>query len=1148
MQKHSLRSWLTIAAVPMIGLAMTLPATDALGASTARPSATAPAHLSGASTKVIVFLRDTLKGFAPRSAARMSALRSEEAPLLTELRASGAQDVQAARVLPFIVATVTPTERAALMSNRQVLAVEPDSLIREPSPMTSTGPTSAGASKRPAVASSPSICGTATNPELDPEALSVIKADQATAAGYTGAGVTVAYIADGVDPTNPDFQRNAAYASAGSPAGTPILTQVNFSGDPAGTKAGGGEAFLDSSSIAAQGNTVYDLSSFVNAAHPTPSTPCDIKIVGAAPGASVMGLDVFSTDYDTTQSNFLQAIDYAVANGVKVINESFGANNFPDTSLDATRLADDEAVAAGVTVVVSSGDAGVTSTLGSPSTDPNLISVGASTTFRSYAQTAYGGINAPAANGTWINNNISSLSSGGFSMAGGNTVSLVAPGDLNWALCDANTSLFVDCSNDNLAASPIEQTGGTSESSPLTAAAAADVIQAYASTHAGTDPSPALVKQILVSSATDISAPAVQQGAGLLNVLAAAQLAASITGTSGPALGGLLIGPNQINLVQKPKASTSTSIKVTNTGATAATVDLSTRGLTKVLSTPSGSFCLNPSTSTSSCGPPTANSFPIWSGVTEVYQQETFSVPSHASRLNFSADYPYTGQASLLHVALIDPSGSYAGYSLPQGLADYANVEVANPTAGTWTAVFFTEKDAGTSLGTSGTIQWFAANYQFQPAGTISPKVLTIPAGGTKSAVLAVKSPAISGDESQSVVLRTVGGATNTIPVTVRTLVAVGKSGGKFTGWLTGGNGRGNPAKTSTYEFAVPAGERDLDVSAHFADINDGVVAYLVDPNGQAVASSSSVTTTSTSSVITTGAVNVYKDSPQAGTWSLVLDWLQPVSGSELFEPFTGTVKFNQVSVSSNLPKKASLQLVRGKAYTFHVTVKNTGLSPQAFFLDPRTTGTQAYRLLDLFGSDQNMSLPLPPGINFPIYSVPADTSNLVATVAGSVPVTFDTGPFTGDPDLSPAVPAPNVVTSQSATSESLTFSAPEIMPGIWYLNPSEYGPYGTGGAPPAEASASMFAVTKGFNSTVQTPTGDLWADNMGLASGFAPKYVVPGATATISFTITPTAPSGTQVTGRINVSDTFLANELIGLLDTGGDQLASLPFTYTVK
>jgi hypothetical protein len=88
-------------------------------------------------------------------------------------------------------------------------------------------------------------------------------------------------------------------------------------------------------------------------------------------------------------------------------------------------------------------------------------------------------------------------------------------------------------------------------------------------------------------------------------------------------------------------------------------------------------------------------------------------------------------------------------------------------------------------------------------------------------------------------------------------------------------------------------------------------------------------------------------------------DWLQPVSGSELAEPFSGAVRFNQVRVTSNLPQNRFAHLTAGRSYTFDVTVRNTGLSPEAFFLHPRTNGTESVQLADLNGSDQDMTLPL---------------------------------------------------------------------------------------------------------------------------------------------------------------------------------------------
>lgn len=126
--------------------------------------------------------------------------------------------------------------------------------------------------------------------------------------------------------------------------------------------------------------------------------------------------------------------------------------------------------------------------------------------------------------------------------------------------------------------------------------------------------------------------------------------------------------------------------------------------------------------------------------------------------------------------------------------------------------------------------------------------------------------------------------------------------------------------------------------------------------------------------------------------------------------------------------------------------------------------------------------------------------------------------------------------------------SGDEVEPGFWFLNPSEIGPYGPTGAPSVTASANFSVVMAAFDPTVNSATGDLWTDDEGLTSSFDPLYLDPGQKATIPLTITPTASHGTHVHGVINLDNVFQLNDVVGAEFGSGDELASFPFSYTVK
>ncbi|HXQ62137.1 MAG TPA: protease inhibitor I9 family protein [Acidimicrobiales bacterium] len=1117
------------AVFPIMAIAAVIPVGAA--AAGAAPAAQAPLTASEAQAlsanvtdKVIVVFKNQLTATpetATDESARNAAVASVQSPVVHELTMTQAQNVKSFQIINALSATVSPGEAARLAGNPDVAEVVKD----EPIPVASSSSlASAGAGNVPTGASTGSVAGGSLkdaclpSPEvqLDPEAVETIHAASqsgnganAQALGYTGAGVTVGFIADGLDIKDPDFIR--------ADGKKVFVDYQDFSGTGTRAPTNGAEAFLDASSIAAQGLKTYDVSGY-GAGLPA---PCLIRVLGAAPGASLVGLNVFGSSNIAFNSVFLEAINYAVSvDHVNVLNESFGSNPFPDAaSLDLTRMADDAAVAAGVTVTVSTGDAGPTNTIGSPATDPAVISAGATTTYRAYAQTGIAGINLPGVKG-WLDDNISGLSSGGFAQDG-TTVDVVAPGDLNWALCSPPLRRYGACSNFSGRPSDVELQGGTSEASPLTAGTAALVIQAYAEAHGGTDPTPAVVKRIITGTATDINAPGDQQGAGLIDAYAAVLAARSYPGATDPARGdALLKSANQLNAVGQPSTTETLGETVTNDGKATATVGLSSRTLGTYTSVASTAVTLDPSTGDAA--------------------EVQFTVPSGQGRLNASIAYDIGAGLSL---SLFTPNHKLAEYNLPQGAGNYGNAQVADPAAGTWTALVF---------GAPGTVQFGASVAPWVPFGTLSASSLTLAPGASAPVTLTVATPGTPGDQAGSIVLTDAAAApaftgVTTVPVTLRSLVPTPAPSTTFTGTLTGGNGRGtDTGQTAYYQFDVPTGLAAVNADISTADATNTFMAELVDPTTGQSAS------TAVNSHIETGGgglESVLQDGaqlhvldPAPGVWTLIIDFYNAVSGTAVSQPFTVILDAKPaVALSTGLPDSAATTLAAGIPVTADVTVTNTGDAPESYFVDGRLDQSTTIDLASTTGSTVEVPLTGQP----PEFVVPSHTTTVTASASASTGIFFDYSQVFGDPDLISVAPP-------FGTNPTGTFTSPAVADGVWAITPFQDGPDGRHGVAPVTTQTAMTATTAAFDPALRAPTGDFWLESVDPTTTVAPVVVDPGQTVTIPVDITPGAAPGTTVSGTLYLDDASLIsgavteNALFGEFPQGSD-VASFPYEYTV-
>jgi hypothetical protein len=1104
-------------------------------------SSAATAQGQAATQRVIIVLKNQEKSLPPNRAHigdRRSAIAISQAPITSQLQNSGARGIHSYDVVNAVSATVSSSEKSQLQSNPAVSEVVPDQIIHlaPPGDQAAAGAAS-GTNTTPGNLPLPGACSTNPQaPQLNPQALETINADSdnrhaktARSLGLTGAGVSVGFIADGLDPNNQDFIR---------PNGQHVITDYkDFSGEGLNVPTGGEEEFGDASSIAAQGTHTYNVKGYSAVG---PNSDCYIRVEGVAPGASLVALDVAGEEDAFFNSEIMQAIDYAVSvDHVNVLNESFGNNFYPDdqANLDLIKQANDEAVAAGTTVTVSSGDAGVTSTIGTPSTDPQVISAGATTTYRIDAQDGYGGAQFPGITG-WLDNNISSFSSAGFTQSG-RTVDVVAPGELNWALCSTNTAMFFECVSLAGNPTPVDAFGGTSESAPLTAGVAALVIQAYRQTHGGATPTPAVVKQIITSTTDDIGAPAEQQGAGLIDAYKASLAAESYGKSSPPSKGNdntLLTNANQLNGSGLPGSRQTLTDTVTNNGSHTESLSLSTRAIGAYRSLKSGTVVLSDTDS-----PHIVD----YQGVNDNYEPFKFNVPAGQDRLNVAAAFQNAGNNltdpalhARVRITLVDPRGRLAEYSVPQGDGNYGDVQITEPIAGQWTAYIWSRdsKDGGTT----GPVVVGASSARYTSFGSVTPRRVRLAPGQSVPVRLTVATPSSPGDSAGSILLSSHGQTQSTIAVTLRSLIPTGHA--VFNGVLTGGNGREFQAgQLFNYQINVPANQPELNATVTLADNPNNVFdAWLVNPSGEAQAFAENTIPISNPPTNVLG-TQLHVPSPQAGTWTLIVLFAPQVSGMALSEPFTVTTNQDPVPVQTTLPSSRSTKLTGGQAQTFNVTVHNNGPDPEVYFLDARLPESTNETLATTAGTTNTIKEPnsLFNPNPFAVYLVPTHTTSLAeqASTTGPQPIEFDSAGPAGDPDLA----------STQGSLASLAFSANPIEQGLWDIAPSEVGPFGANPGPSETATTSMSVTTAAFDNDVSSPTGDLWQTSADPNAPFNPVVVEPGQSATIPVTITPSAPPGSTVSGTLYVDDSyFLLYEFFNGLN--GNDVSAVPYTYTVQ
>jgi Subtilase family len=915
---------------------------------------------SGKREAMVVVFDDQLTSLPANRAhrnARAATAASMQAPLVAQLRQVGATHIATLSLLNAVAATMPAAEAQALSHTAGVKEVVPDGTIIIGDGASNTKTVASSRVKQssiPAVATNgQQLCNASpADPLLEPEALTSIhdasnnpNDKQEASRIATGAGIIIG---------NPNAEELAGNPNMIRPDGTHVVIDA-----PDPTENVFDDEFNgDESTMGAQGTVIYTYASQLPYANFPPS--CSFRIVGDAPGASILSTGFFTDTNSLGQvvapeSQVIAGLQQAVSDGVNVVSESYGYGALPGANDDLLAPTNDAMVQAGVVVVESAGDSGSSGTVEAPADDPLVIDAAGTNDLRLLAQ-------ADGYTNGWEDDNMTTLSSGG-TAPNGAVVDLAAPGYLGLAAAGAG----------QIPPLPTEAFGGTSQSAPFISGAAADVMQAYRGTHGGTLPTPAQVKQILTSTATDIGAESDQQGAGLLNVYAAVLAARQMPGTSAAS-------SNTPELVDTP-----TQLDVEGTGGSAVHQSVSLYNASSNVETVTGTYRVlgretsldRPVTESVSAPPP---SDPIPAQGATAATPITFNVPSGIDVLDADMRWPdpTNSDDNILSFILTDPAGRLAQSSYDYGAANYVpcpgggcspdiqHSTIEHPMPGKWTAQILWANGRGHVQSApdvpgpyTGSVTFQASGQNFTTSHASAP--VTIPAHSSASVSLSITLPQAPGDAPESVQFTGPNGLESSVPIARRTLIH--SAGGSFNATLTSSVSRG-PGQIKTYYVNVPAGKHDIDVSFvapdHSAD--DPVYYYLFSPadllpevTESGFIDVSAIDTTPTPDN-PTGNASLIAPDPQAGLWEIDVMQGATTDGTEFSQTVRGVVAYNKLApvTETGLPRSKSRTIDTGSNVPITVTVKNTTNHVGLFEL--QTTGD------DISGGNTSTPKELAPG------------------------------------------------------------------------------------------------------------------------------------------------------------------------------------------